>query len=63
MNRLQRMTHAAHYGTKAKLADKVERPLAKRVPLSLDTLRALVGGLFLVLSARRVFRAVRAGFR
>ena len=63
MDRLKRMTEAAHYGTKAKVADRIERPLAKRLPLSLDTLRALVGGVFLLLSLRRVFRAVRAGLR
>ena len=63
MDTLKRMTGAAHYGMKAKVADKVERPLAKRLPLSLDTLRALVGGVFLLLSVRRVYRAVRAGLR
>jgi hypothetical protein len=57
------MTHAAHYGTRGKLADKLERPVAKRTPFSRDTLRAVVGGIFLLLSARRVFRALRAGLR
>jgi hypothetical protein len=56
------MTRAAHYGTRAKLADRVERPLARHTPLSRDTLRSLFGGLFLFWSARRVFRALRAGF-
>ena len=63
MGRLTRMTHAAHYGSRAKLAEKVERPLANHTPLSLDTLRSLVGALFLFWSTRRVVRALRAGFR
>lgn len=63
MERLKRMTQAAHYGTRATLAEKVERPVAKRTPLSEDTLRSLFGALFLFWSARRVFRALRAGLR
>ena len=57
------MTEAAHYGTRAKLADPVERRVAQHTPLSLETLRSLLGGLFLFWSARRVFRALRAGLR
>lgn len=63
MERIKRMTQAAHYGSRAKLAERVERPIAKRTPLSPDTLRSLVGALFLFFSARRVFRALRAGLR
>lgn len=63
MERLRRMTQAAHYGSRAKLAEKLETPIAKRTPLSRDTLRSLVGALFLFWSARRVFRALRAGLR
>lgn len=63
MNRLKRMTHAAVYGTRGELAKKLERPLAKRTPLSRDQIRSLVGGLFLFWSARRVFRALRAALR
>lgn len=63
MERLRRMTHAAVYGTRGSLAKKLERPLARRTPLSRDQIRSLVGGLFLFWSARRVFRALRAALR
>jgi hypothetical protein len=57
------MTHAAVYGTRGTIAKKLERPLAKRTPLSRDQIRSLVGGLFLFWSARRVLRALRAALR
>lgn len=57
------MTQAAHYGSRAKIAELIEKPLARRTPLSRDTLRSLAGALFLFWSARRVFRALRAGLR
>jgi len=63
MYRIRRMTQAAHYGARGKIADRIEAPLARRTPLSRETLRSLVGGVFLLLSARRVFRALRAGLR
>ena len=61
MNRLKRMTHASVYGTRGKLVDRAERPLARRTPFSRETIRALFGGLFLFWSVRRVVRALRAG--
>ena len=63
MKRLKQALQGAHYGSRAKLATPVEKRVAKHTPLSLDTLRSLVGGLFLFWSARRVFRALRAGLR
>lgn len=63
MERLKRMTHAAVYGSRGKLAKKVEGPIAKRTPLSTDSVRSLFGALFLFWSARRVIRAIRAGLR
>ena len=63
MERLKRMTHAAHYGTRATIAEKVERPVAKHTRVSEEMLRSLFGALFLFWSARRVFRAVRAALR
>lgn len=63
MNRLKRMTHASVYGTRGKLVEKAERPLAQRTPLSRETVRSLFGGLFLFWSLRRVVRALRAGLR
>ena len=63
VNRLKRMTHAAVYGPRGDLAKKVERPLARRTPLSRESIRSLFGALFLFWSARRVVRALRAGLR
>ncbi len=61
MNRLKRMTHASVYGPRGKLVEKAERPLARRTPLSSDTIRSLFGALFLFWSVRRVVRVLRAG--
>lgn len=63
MGFLQRMTDGAFYGSRAKLAAKVEGPIAKRTPLSAERFRSLLGALFLFWSTRRVVRALRAGFR
>ena len=57
------MTHAAVYGTRGKLARKVESPLAKRTPFSEETIRSLFGALFLFWSTRRIVRGLRAAFR
>ena len=63
MSRIKRMTHAAVYGPRGDLAKKVEGPLAKRTPLSRDSIRSLFGALFLFWSVKRVVRALRAGRR
>jgi hypothetical protein len=63
MERVKRITHAAVYGTRGNLAKKLERPLARRTPLSRDAIRSLVGAFFLFTAVRRVVRAVRAGLR
>ena len=63
MSRIKRMTHAAVYGPRGELAKRVERPLAKRTPLSRESVRSLFGALFLFWSAKRLVRALRAGFR
>jgi len=55
--------NAAVYGPRGDLVKKVERPLARRTPLSRYSIRSLFGALFLFLSARRVVRALRAGLR
>ena len=55
--------NAAVYGPRGDLVKKVERPLARRTPLSRHSIRSLFGALFLFLSARRVVRALRAGLR
>ena len=62
MNRLQRMLHGSVYGSRGKLVEKAEGPLAQRTPFSAETIRSLFGALFLFWSLRRVVRALRAGF-
>ena len=63
MERLKRMSQAALTGPRGKLVEKVERPIARRTPLSRDAVRSVVGAVFLLLSARHVYRALRAGLR
>ena len=60
---LKKATHAAVTGTKGKLAKKAEWPLAKRTPLSADTIRAAFGALFLFLAARTLVTFVRVTLR
>ena len=57
------MTHAAVYGSRAKLVDKIQEPIARRTPWSADAIRSAFGALFLYWSARRLVRALRAGLR
>jgi hypothetical protein len=63
MGRVKSMTEAAHYGSGAKVAERIERPIAKHTRFSVETLRSIVGAVLLFLAARRVFRALRAGVR
>jgi hypothetical protein len=60
---LMKATHGAVSGTKGKLAKKAEGPLAKRTPLSADTIRSVFGAIFILLAARTVFKSVRAALR
>jgi hypothetical protein len=46
-------------GWRAKVADVVAQPVAKRSPLADDDVRAVVGALFLVLSIVYVATAIR----
>jgi hypothetical protein len=55
------MTHAAVYGPRGRLVERIEKPLSRWTPWSSDTIRAAFGALFLYWSARRVVRALRAG--
>ncbi len=63
MERIKRMTSAAVYGRRGKLVTKASGSIAKRTPFGPDTVRSLFGALFLVLSGRRIVRALRAGLR
>jgi hypothetical protein len=60
---LKKATHGAVTGTKGKLAKKAEKPIAKRTPLSADTIRAAFGAIFLFLAARTLFKSARAALR
>lgn len=57
----KRMAQAGLAGPQAKAVDRVAEPLSRRLPLSADDVRALVGALLLLLAVRRIVRAVRAG--
>lgn len=60
---MKRMTHAAVYGPRGRLVEKIEQPLARRTPWSAEAIRSAFGALFLFWSVRRITRAVRAGLR
>ena len=47
-------------GWREKLADGVAEPVAKRVPLSADQVRATVGAAFFILSVIYIVQTVRA---
>jgi hypothetical protein len=51
---------AALQGWRAKVADGVAEPVAKRSPLSEDQVRAAVGALFFVLSVIYVAKTISA---
>lgn len=57
------MAHAAVYGPRGKLVDRLQEPLARRTPWSADAIRAAFGALFLFFAVRRIARALRAGLR
>lgn len=60
---VKRATHAAVYGSRGKVVDRVQEPISRRTPLSADSVRSLFGALFLFWSVRRIVRALRAGLR
>lgn len=57
------MSQAALTGWRAALVDRIERPIARRTPLSRDAVRTALGAASLAFALRRVVRALRAGFR
>ena len=50
-------------GWREKLADGVAEPVAERVPLETDQVRATIGALFFVLSVIYIVNTVRAAAR
>ena len=57
------MLHGAVYGSRGKMVDRIQKPLARRTPLSADDVRAFFGAVFLFFAVRRVVRALRGGLR
>lgn len=50
-------------GWREKVADGIADPVAKRAPLEADQVRALLGGLFFVLSVLYVFKTISTASR
>ncbi len=59
MTTIKQVGHAGLQGWREKVADGVAGPLAKRAPLEEDQVRAMIGGLFFVLSVVYVVQTVR----
>lgn len=59
----KQLTRAPLSGWRGKVVEKLERPLARRTPLSVDAIRTAAGAIFLLLALRTVVRAVRAAAR
>lgn len=57
MNKTQTL-EAGLVGWRERLADRIEKPVTKRTPLDGKQLRAILGGIFFVMSALYVGRAV-----
>jgi hypothetical protein len=50
-------------GWRERLADRIEKPVSKRTPLSAKQVRAILGALFFVKSAIYVGRSIRRAFK
>lgn len=60
MGAAARVGQAGLQGWREKVADGVAEPLSKRTPLEEEQVRALIGGVFFVLSVMYVVKTVRA---
>ena len=58
-----RLGQAGLQGWREKVADGIADPVAKRAPLEADQVRAILGGLFFVLSVLYVFKTISAASR
>ena len=54
------VAQAGLQGWREKLADGVAEPLSNRTPLQEDQVRALIGGVFFVLSVVYIVKSLRA---
>jgi hypothetical protein len=50
-------------GWRGKLADRVAEPVSSKTPLSADQVRAIVGGIFLLLAILTFVRTLRRAWR
>lgn len=50
-------------GWRGRLADRIEKPVSKRTPLSAKQVRAILGALFFVKSAIYVGRSIRRAIK
>ena len=55
-----RLGQAGLQGWREKVADGVAEPLSNRTPLHEDQVRALIGGVFFVLSVLYIVKSVRS---
>ena len=62
MKRTQTL-EAGLVGWRERLARKIDKPVAKRTPLTVQQVRALLGALFFVKSALYVGRSVRRAMK
>lgn len=62
MNKTQTL-EAGLVGWRDRLARKIDKPVAKRTPLTVQQVRALLGALFFVKSALYVGRSIRRAIR
>ena len=62
MKRTQTL-EAGLVGWRERLAQKIDKPVAKRTPLTVQQVRAILGALFFVKSALYVGRSVRRAIK
>ena len=58
-----RLGQAGLQGWREKVADGIAEPVAKRAPLEMDQVRALLGGVFFALSVLYVTKTIAAATR
>jgi hypothetical protein len=63
MTTATRLGQAGLRGWRAKVADGIAEPVARRAPLDADQVRALLGGVFFVLSVLYVAKTIAAATR
>ena len=60
MTKAREIGQAGLQGWRAKVADAAAAPIARRVPIEEDQVRALIGGLFFGLSVMYVVKTIRS---